>query len=149
MTTHVIKDSTDYAALLVNLERQSLPFTVDIRKGKHRSVRQNKLQRKWLQEIHAQLDGAFDTPEDVRGYCKLHFGVPIMREDSAFRDGYDRIIKPLSYESKIEIMKEPLDFSVTRLMTTDQHARYLDAMYKHWTEQGIQLTHPDDLGRSQ
>lgn len=143
MTTHTIKDKTDYAALLVTLERQSLPFTVDIRKGKHRSVEQNKLQRKWLVEIHAQLDGAFDTPEDVRGYCKLHFGVPIMRENSAFRDGYDRIIKPLSYESKIEIMKEPLDFSVTRLMTTEQTTRYLDAIYRHFSDKGLRLTQPE------
>ena len=142
MTTHTIKDSTDYAALLVNLERQALPFTVDIRKGKHRSVEQNKLQRKWLQEIHAQTE-AFDSPEDVRGYCKLHFGVPIMREDSAFRDGYDRIIKPLSYESKIEIMKEPLDFSVTRLMTTEQTTRYLDAIYRHFSDKGLRLTQPE------
>ena len=143
MSTHVVKDSTDYAALLVNLDRQKLPFTVDIRKGKHRSVDQNKLQRLWLREIHEQTDGAFDSPEDVRGYCKLHFGVPIMREDSAFRDGYDRIIKPLSYESKLEIMKEPLDFSVTRLMTTEQTTRYLDAIYKHFSDMGLRLTRPE------
>lgn len=143
MTTHVVKDTTEYEALLVTLERQKRPFTVDIRKGKHRTVNQNKLQRKWMQEVHDQTDSAFDSPEDVRGYCKLHFGVPIMREDSAFRDGYDRIIKPLSYESKIEIMKEPLDFSVTRLMTTEQTTRYLDTIYRHFTDLGLRLTRPE------
>ena len=145
MTTHIVKESAERAQLILWLQKQGFPFTVDIRKGKHRSVEQNKLQRKWCKEIHEQTDGAFDSPEAARGYCKLHFGVPIMREDSGFRDGYDRIIKPLSYESKLEIMKEPLDFSVTRLMTTEQKSRYLDAIYAYFTDLGLRLTRPDGM----
>jgi len=145
MSSHVVKSETDLSALMTTLKGQKRPFTVDIRKGKHRSVEQNRLQRRWLGEIFGQLTEAatFHSPEDVRGFCKLTFGVPIMREDSGFRDGYDRIIKPLSYESKIEIMKEPLDFSVTRLMTTEQKTRYLDAIYKYFTERGLHLTQPE------
>lgn len=145
MSTHVIKSENDRAAIVFNIKMRDIPFTVDIRKGKHRSVQQNKLQRKWMQEIHDQLreQGTYSDPEDVRGFCKLHFGVPIMREDSAFREGYDKIIKPLAYESKLEIMKEPLDFSVTRLMTTEQKTRYLDAIYKHFTDLGLRLTRPE------
>ena len=143
MTTHVVSADADLGNLISHMKGLKMPFTVDIRKGKHRSVSQNRTQRLWLKEIHEQTDGAFDSPEDVRGYCKLHFGVPIMREDSAFRDGYDRIIKPLSYESKIEIMKEPLDFSVTRLMTTEQTTRYLDAIYRHFSDKGLRLTQPE------
>jgi len=45
------------------------------------------------------------------------------------------------------MMKEPLDFPVTRLMTTKQKAHYLDALYQHWSEQGIILTDPNSQGR--
>ncbi len=145
MSTHVVKSDTDLHALQTILQGHKRPFTVDIRKGKHRSVEQNRLQRKWMQEIFDQLQehATFHSPEDVRGYCKLHFGVPIMREDSTFAAGYDKIIMPLAYESKREIMIEPLDFSVTRLMTTEQNSRYLDAIYNHFTDLGLRLTRPE------
>lgn len=105
-----------------------------------RSVDQNKLQRKWLLEAQAQGD---QTAEEYRGFCKLHFAVPILRwELPEFREKYDRIVKPLPYESKLELMQEPLDFPCTRLMTKDQKARYLDAIYQHFTGLGMRLTDP-------
>lgn len=145
MTTHVIKDSIDYGALLVTLERQSLPFTVDIRKGKHRTVDQNRLQFKWFNEIFEQTqeDATFESPEDVRGFCKLYFGVPIMREHSDFKEKYDRIIKPKPYRTKLELMTGPLEIPITRLMTTEQNTRYLDAIYKHFSDLGLRLTRPE------
>ena len=99
------------------------------------------LQRKWLNEAAEQL--ADDTAENYRAYCKLVFGVPILRaENEEFRRQYDAIVKPLPYEKKVEIMKEPIDFPVTRLMTTHQKARYLDQIYQFFREKGVQLTEP-------
>jgi len=57
---------------------------------------------------------------------------------------YDAIIKPLSYEQKIAIMSEPLDMPVTRIMTTKQKTAYLDEIFRHFSEQGVILTIPDD-----
>ena len=109
-----------------------------------RSLDQNKLQRKWLLEAEAQGD---HTAEEYRGYCKLHFAVPILRwELPEFREKYDRIVKPMLYEDKLELMQEPLDFPCTRLMNKDQKTRYLDAVYQHFTSLGMRLTDPNLRG---
>ena len=143
MTTRVIRNDEDLALLVRFLKSQKRPFTVDITKGKQRSTEQNKLQRLWLNEIAEQLGD--QTPEEVRGYCKLRFGVPILRaENEAFRERYDAVVKPLPYEAKLAIMMEPLDLPVTRLMKTEQTTRYLDAIAQHYAEQGVRLTQPED-----
>ena len=148
MTSHVVKSQTDYSALLTTLERYDRPFTVDIRKGKHRTVEQNKLQFKWFKEVFEQLHekGTFDSTEDVRGFCKLHFGVPIMRRElPEFREAYDRVMKPKPYLTQRELMTGPLEVPVTRHMTTEQKSRYLDAIYAYFTDLGLQLTRPDGM----
>lgn len=141
MTTRVIIAEWDRQLLIRLLEAQKLPFTIDITRGKRRSVQQNRLQRLWLNEISEQLGDR--TPEEVRGYCKLTMGVPIMRaENEAFREKYDAHVKPLPYEQKLALMMEPLDLPVTRIMSTDQKRRYLDAVHQHFAEQGLVLTDP-------
>lgn len=125
------------------IQGRPLPFTSTLTDGKHRTTDQNKLQRKWMVEIAAQLGDR--TPEDVRGYCKLHFGIPILRENDAFRKEYDELVRPFPYEAKLKLMKEPFDFGVTRIMTTRQKTAYLDAVHRHFSEQGIVLTNPEDL----
>lgn len=146
MTTRVINTEADRALLLRFVREHRLPFTADIVKGKHRSTEQNRLQRLWMNEIAEQIGDR--TPEEVRGYCKLTMGVPILRaEDTAFQVKYDAIVKPLPYEQKLAIMMEPLDLPVTRLMTTEQKTRYLDAVSRHWLAQGIVLTDPERINR--
>ncbi len=123
---------------------KKLPFTCSITDGKHRTNDQNALQRKWVLEIASQLGDR--TPEEVRGYCKLHFGVPILRnENDVFKAEYDAVIMPLPYEHKLKLMMVPFDFGVTRIMTTRQKTAYLDAVHRHFSEQGIILTNPEDL----
>ena len=141
MVDRIIKDEVDLKLLLKFLQTQKLPFSVSIVKGKPRTVKQNKLQRLLLNEIAEQLGD--QTPEEVRGYCKLTIGVPILRaENEAFRERYDAVVKPLSYEQKLSIMQEPLDMPITRLMSTDQKTRYIDGIYRHFCEKGIVLTVP-------
>jgi hypothetical protein len=97
-----------------------------------------------VNEIAEQLGDR--TPEEVRGYCKLTIGVPILRaENEAFRERYDAIVKPLPYEQKLALMMEPLDFPITRLMSTKQATAYLDGVHRHFSEKGIVLTDPGDL----
>lgn len=131
----------DMAARLI--EARSLPFTLTLTDGKHRSTAQNKLQHKWMQEIAEQKGDM--KPDEVRAYCKLTIGVPLLRdENEAFRIGYDEVVRPLPYEHKLAIMKEPLDLPVTRLMTTKQKTEYLDRIARHFGEQGIVLTMPEN-----
>jgi len=130
------------------IEGRNVPFTLTLTDGKHRTTAQNKLQRLWMNEIAEQKGDM--KPEEVRAYCKLTIGVPILRaQNEAFRDGYDRVVKPLSYEQKLALMKEPLDMPITRLMTTAQKTEYLDGIVRHFAEQGIVLTMPDDLKQPQ
>ncbi len=143
MTSRVIKTGADRDDFIVLLQSYKLPCTVNLTKGQRRSVAQNRLQRMWLQEASEQL-GEYRL-EGYRAYCKLHFGVPILRgENDDFKEAYDRVIRPRSYEDKILMMSIPLDFPVTRLMTTGQKKRYLDDVYDHFTAQGVRLTEPNE-----
>src|SRR5690606_10082396 len=73
--------------LLKYLEGQKLPYTVEIQTGRKRSTEQNKTQRMWVKEISEQTGM---TPEEVRAFCKLTIGVPILREENeTFREKYD------------------------------------------------------------
>lgn len=130
------------ARILKAVITKPLLVTVEFYK-KNRSIEQNKLQRKWLGEAAEQL-GEF-TAEGYRGFSKLHFGVPIMHTgDEVFREAYDRLIAPMPYEMKIELMQLPFDFAVTRLMNAAQKSEYLNCMYEHFTGLGVQLTNQKD-----
>ena len=143
MTQHRIRNEHDREMFAKLAANKKPPFTATIRDGDDRSIEQNKLQRMWMNEIEEQRGD--QTAEEWRGYCKLRFGVPILRaDDEEFCEKYDRIIKPHPYEVKVEMMMEPLDFPVTRLMTTRQKTRYLDAIYAHFTGIGVRLTRPNE-----
>lgn len=143
MTQHIIENEFQLNMLIRRLEakRKELPITVSIADGGKRTVNQNRLNRKWMMEI-AEQNGW--SAEYARAYCKLTIGVPILRaENDDFRVKYDLIIRPLPYEQKLALMMEPLDFPVTRLMTTKQQSRYMDEVYRHFSDQGFILTIPD------
>lgn len=142
MTTRVLLNVSDREGFVRLLESYKLPCTVTVKKGKDRSIEQNKLQRLWMNEIAEQLKD--DSPEGYRAYCKLHFGVPIMREDDDFCEAYDKHIRALPYETKIAFMRVPLDFPVTRLMKTGQMTRYLDEVFAEFDGRGVRLTLPQD-----
>lgn len=141
MSTWPVRNEQDRETVVrIIRKREKLPFTVSLRAGAPRTIEQNKLQRKWMLELEEQGD---QTAEEYRGLCKAYFGVPILlAENEEFADKYNRIIRPLNYEQKLEIMQEPIDFPVTRLMTTKQKTKYLDAVYKHFVQQGFYLTIP-------
>lgn len=125
------------------IEARKLPFTVEIKKGEHRSLDQNALQWKWLSEAAAQGDQEVD---DYRAEMKLTHGIPIARaEIPGFQDVYDRLIKPFDYADKLALMRSPIDLPVTRLFSSDQMSRYLNEVHKDLTSRGIILTEPNPL----
>lgn len=145
MVQRIIEDEGDRKLLIAFIQRQELPFTANISKGGRRSIAQNRLIHLWMTEIHQQLDGAFESVEQVRGYCKLHFGVAILKEaDESFRETYDAKIKPLPYELKLACMMEPIALPVTSRMNARQLSAYLDAVHREFSEQGVVLTIPED-----
>jgi hypothetical protein len=107
-----------------------------------RSDKQNRLSHAWYAELADNLKEY--TALGYKNYCKLNFGVPILRaEDEEFRTSYDKVIRPLGYEQKIEVMNI---LPVTSIMTTKQLSQYLDAMKAHfYNKQGYDLKFPGDV----
>lgn len=144
MGSQAIRTEQDRKMAIKRLENAELPCTITLTKGAPRSLDQNRLQHMWMLELEMQGDM---TASEYRAYCKLHFGVPLLRqENEAFRLQYDSVVRPLTYDQKIEIMKEPIDFPTTRLMTMRQKKVYLDDVYTFWTGKGFRLTNPDFQG---
>ena len=144
-----IKSEDDLKALKLLISNMQGPFTLTIERGirEKRSTDQNRLQRLWVNEAEQQGDM---TAEEYRAYCKLHFGVPMLRNDNdTFAELYDSKIRdrvpPYSYEQKLEFMAIPWDMHVTRLMTIKQHDKYLNMMHDHFTSLGMILTIPNDI----
>jgi len=110
-------------------------------KQSSRSILQNNLSHSWYAELEANIKE--DDALGYKAFCKLHFGVPILRaENEEFRLAYDTSIKPLSYEAKLAIMKI---LPVTSLMDTKQLTKYLDAMRDHYDlHNGYLLKYPSD-----
>jgi hypothetical protein len=141
MTTRAIKNTDDLALLRVYLEGRKRPFTVDITDGRDRSAEQNRLSHKWYKEIAEQTG---EDAEDVRARCKLELGVPILRDGSeAFRKTYDRLIRPLDYADKLDLIRAT-DMPITRLMSVAQMSAYMDQVFKRHAGFGIVLTIPPD-----
>lgn len=143
MVLHSTQDRDDLLKLLGQLTFD-LPVQVLIRKAdSDRSTAQNNLQHAWFKE--AQKQGDMKAWE-YRAYCKLHFGVPILRRDSkAYAERYDAYVKPLPYENKLAYMVEPFQFPVTKLFTISQMSEYLDAVQEHLTGLGMRITKPENL----
>ena len=119
---------------------------VSFRTGKDRTLDQNALWFAMYQRI-AQMTEIGDV-EDARRYCKLHFGVPIMRKASEdFRNAWNVSFLLLTYETKLELMGEcalfgPDGFPVTRLFDRAQGIAYTDKIVAEFSAKGVVF---DDL----
>jgi len=126
---------------LTDAYRQHKFVVVSLRPGKDRTLDQNALWFALYQRI-AQMTQIGDV-EDARRYCKLHFGVPIMRNaDADFRDAWNRMFLHLTYEQKLELMGPcaifgPDGFPVTRLFERAQGIAYTDKIIADFTGKGV------------
>lgn len=103
-----------------------------------RSLDQNRLYYRWLGDLVKQGD---QTKGEYRAYCKLHFGVGLLRQsDAGFDEVYQRIIRPLTYEQKLELMVEPIDLPLTSRMDTKTMSMYLKMISDHFMGEGFHLT---------
>ncbi len=137
-----IKNEYQRNQAILDLSNHDLPAAMTLTKHKrNRSAEQNSLSHVWYQQVAAKLRE--DTAAGVKGFCKLNFGIPILRTDTDFSSMYDSTIKTLSYEQKIEIMTFPDMFPVTSLMKTDQLSLYLEHIQAHYAD-SVQLLFPGD-----
>ena len=141
MTTRIVTKPQEFDLLVRLLGQYAFPFTVTVTKGKPRSVESNRLQRLWLKEAAEQLEG--HDAEDIRGYCKLAFGVPILRrDDEAYDHEWKTLMAPKSHQEQLALMRMPFDLAVTRKFTSKQHIEFLDRMSQFLIERGVVLTEP-------
>lgn len=139
IVSRVINNDEDLSLLFKFLSYRIKPYTVRILEGVKRSNKQNKLQRQIISIVQSQLND--QSKEEIRAYIKLHFGVPILRnDDDEFKSKYDSTLLNLSYEQKLLCMSVPLDFPVTRIMTVNQKTRFLDDVIKYYSERGIDFS---------
>lgn len=146
MAHRILETERDLADFARFLGRLKLPVTVEWVQGRDRTRDQNAIQWMWATEAAHQLGDR--TAEEVQRDWKLRHGVPILREDSAeFRATYDRLLKHLPYEAKLEAMAF---IDVTSILKVRQMVRFLDAVERECAENGIHLTDPDpDLAKYQ
>jgi len=139
MTERIIETPEQLELWIRFLRSRKLPVTVSSVDGRDRTKDQNALQWLWATEAAQQL-GDRDASEVQREW-KLRHGVPILREDSAdFRALYDKTLKPLPYELKVQAMSM---LPVTSDMKVRQMVRYLDAIERECAGMGLSLTDPD------
>ena len=113
---------------------------INIKTGKDRSIPQNSISHSWYAQLARELRE--DNALGHKCYCKLHHGVPILRaEDDQFRETYDAVIKPLSYEQKMIAMRA---WPVTSLMTKEQLSAYLEAVQADFRAKGVRLEFPKE-----
>ena len=115
-------------------------LTVSVNAGKGRSLDQNAISHAWYAQVARELRE--DDERGVKRFCKLHFGVPILRaEDEEFRLAYDAAIRGrLSYEEKLQAMDI---LPVTSRMTTVQLSRYMEDVQGHFLGRGVRLEFPE------
>ena len=126
---------------LTQLYRDKKYVVVSMRPGKDRTLDQNALWFAMYQRI-AQMTEIGDV-EDVRRWCKLHLGVPIMRRsDVDFFNAWNRSFLHLTYEEKLHLMGPcnlfgPDGFPVTRLFDRAQGIAYTDQIVAEFSAKGV------------
>ncbi len=104
-----------------------------------RSDKQNRLSHVWYPIMGA---GYHLDRHEMKAYCKLLIGVPILRVDLDFNAFCTAALDGLTYEQKLDAM---LYVPVTSLMKVAQFAEYLIAMDRQAAHKGIVLPQPEDL----
>lgn len=143
MTDFTINSDTSLQTVLGSLRElygQTKYVKVKATTGRQRSVDQNAISHAWYQQLARELRE--DDELGWKCYCKLHFGVPILRaENDEFREAYDGAIKGLTYEQKLGVMRL---LPVTSLMTKAQLSKYLELVQaEFWTRHRVELKFPE------
>jgi len=120
-------------------------FSLKPKFGKGRSGDQNAISHAWYAQVARELRE--DDERGVKRFCKLHFGVPILRaEDDEFREAYDGTIRgALSYPQKLVAMDM---LPVTSRMTTIQLSKYMQDVQDHYAKHGVALVFPGPVEKA-
>jgi len=130
---------TGFIARATKLAEENEQIVFSWRVGRDMSDDQRKMTFELYTRIGKALYGG-DTSH-ARAECKLTLGVFIMRRDNVeYREKYDKIIRPMDYDTKLELMVEPLEFPVTSCMGIRQCREFIDIVIKTYTEKGVDFS---------
>lgn len=107
-----------------------------------RTLSQDALVHCWYADIGKE-EG--NEPEDVKSYCKYHYGISMLSEDPDLTEYVNMIrdkIRPMGYEDRIKFMKY---IKVTSLMSTAVHAAYMVKLQLFYGQQGLKLQSKGDI----
>lgn len=144
-STFIIKPSmlgwSQFNNHVANLLQAGKSITVDVVEGerKKRSLSANALQAVWTDEIAEHLSL---TEIECRCYLKREFGLPIIKAAGDYRtemvlgflDKYH--YDYLTVEGQDELIK---DVPITRIMTRQEHKKFMDRLQMHFAEQDLVL----------
>tara|TARA_Y100000004_G_C8895658_1_gene404032 strand:- start:645 stop:1121 length:477 start_codon:yes stop_codon:yes gene_type:complete len=109
---------------------------VHVADARRRSDLQNRLQHLMYREIARQLYGKDE--EHAKNECKLTIGVPLLRETSPeFKEVYDKNIRPLSYEAKLQVVSV---INVSSLLSVGAAHQYIERIYDDYAQKGVNWT---------
>lgn len=114
-------------------------LTIQVKTGRDRTLDQNAL---WF-AMYKRISQVMGWPiEDARAHCKLHFGVPMMRNQcDEFRFTWDECFIHLDYERKLRIMIQfghsVEGLPVTRGFNRAQGIEYTNRIVDDFREQGV------------
>lgn len=80
-----------------------------------------------------------ESEAEIKRYCKLHFGVPLARENEKFRSKYDQSVKNFDYSTKLLCMDL---LPVTSLLSKRQFSIMLEQILAHYAEAGYPIPLP-------
>ena len=140
----LVINSTDRMAEAVGAIQRSFAekkyLVITIKPGRDSPLDQTALWFACYKRISQVLNWHID---EARRYCKLHFGVPLMRNECQdFRKSWNELLLHLSYEKKLELMGAnpllgPDGFPVTRLFNRAQGIEYTNRVVDGFREQGV------------
>lgn len=145
MPTLVVRDDAGHERMMDALRnKRDYPYMCKIEKGEPRSLRQNRLYHKWMQELAEQDSDPSNDAAWYTAYCKYHFGLKILAAaDIEYQEFFNNCLRPLPYETRLKAMYEPYGFPVTSEMNMKQMTQFLDEIQKSAAENGMILTQPE------
>ena len=124
----------------------TLKMTISDASGK--SSKQRSLQWKWYSEIsRSGIGDIHDSSETlIHLKTKYLFALPILLRDDSFFNELYTLFKN-KYYSDSERLKWFTDTQIhTEAFSVSQMSEFLSNVFLYYTEKGVNLTNPDDLG---
>ena len=106
-----------------------------VTQAQKRSAEANAKYWAWCAQIESETG---NEPGWAHRYHKLEIGLAILtRKHPEYRDKLIGLIRPLGYDDRLAAM----DFiSCTSQFSRSEMSEFMDAVQRHWAENGIELT---------